>query len=70
MNVTNTLRLIAGGLVLACCAAALAAPAPWYRWRSKVDGKVVCAQVMSPQGWQKDSPPYEDSRCEKLVHAK
>ena len=70
MNTPNTIRLIAAGLALACCTAVVANPAPWYRWRSKVDGKVVCAQVMSPQGWQKDSPPYEDSRCEKLVHAK
>lgn len=70
MNTPLSFRLLAAGLMLACCGAALANPAPWYRWRSKVDGKVVCAQVMSPEGWQKDSPPYQDSRCEKLLHPK
>jgi hypothetical protein len=70
MNNTITARLIAAALLSTCCAAALADPAPWYRWRSKLDGKVVCAQIMSPQGWQKDSPPYQDSRCEKRVPGK
>ena len=28
-----------------------AAPAPWYYWRSKVDGARVCAQTSPGPGW-------------------
>jgi hypothetical protein len=47
--------------------AALAGPAPWYQWRSKVDGKLVCAQTPLGQGWEKASGPYRDSHCNKLI---
>jgi hypothetical protein len=47
-----------------------AAPAPWFKWRSKVDGKQVCNQTPLGQGWEKASGPYQDSHCEKLSAAK
>ena len=54
--------------LLAClCAAALAGPAPWYQWRSKVDGKQFCAQTSLGPGWEKAGGPYKDSRCTKLI---
>ena len=41
-----------------------AAPAPWYYWRSKVDGARVCAQTSPGPGWERDSPPYEEPGCQ------
>jgi hypothetical protein len=49
------------------CVAALAGPAPWYTWRSKLDGKQVCAQTPLGQGWEKAAGPYADSHCTKLI---
>lgn len=49
------------------CTAALSAPAPWFQWRSKLDGKLVCAQVLRGPGWEQASGPYRDSQCRKLI---
>mgnify|MGYP001313691688 FL=1 len=43
----------------------LAAPAPWYLWRSKLDGQVFCAQTLPGAGWARAGGPYRDARCEK-----
>lgn len=43
---------------------ALAAPAPWYYWRSKIDGHRVCAQVSPGPGWERDGVPYEGPLCQ------
>lgn len=46
----------------AVAASALAAPAPWYKWRSKLNGTVICTQVM--QGaWEKFEGPFRDAQC-------
>jgi len=59
------------GALLACACALLAAePAPWYQWRSKIDGKQVCAQTPLGPGWERASGPYRDSHCQKLSIAK
>ena len=51
-------------LVLCCVTLpALAAPAPWYKWKSKLDGKTACLKVSPGAGWTKDSGPYDDARC-------
>lgn len=47
-----------------------AAPAPWYQWRSKADGKLACAQVALGSGWEKFDGPYRDARCEFRIPAK
>jgi hypothetical protein len=57
-------------LIAGLCGAVAAAPAPWFKWRSKVDGKQFCAQVSLGHGWEKASGPYQDSHCEKLVAGK
>ncbi len=58
-------------LTLALCSAQLAAgPAPWWQWRSKIDGKLACSQTPLGSGWENVAGPYKDSRCEKLVLAK
>ena len=61
--------LLAAVLAL-LCGAPQAGPAPWYQWRSKIDGKLACSQTPLGPGWLRDSGPYKDSRCEKLVLAK
>jgi hypothetical protein len=47
------------------CAHLFAAPAPWYKWRSKVDGKEFCSQISPGEGWERLAIPYKDARCEK-----
>ena len=44
--------------------AALAAPAPWYWWRSKIDGARTCAQVSPGEGWERDSGPFDGPGCQ------
>lgn len=48
----------------AVAASAMAAPAPWYKWRSKLNGKVICTQVMQGE-WEKWEGPFKDARCER-----
>jgi hypothetical protein len=55
-------------IALACaalllCPALQAAPAPWYRWHSKLGSEQPCAQVSPGAGWEKLSGPYRDARC-------
>jgi len=57
-------------LLLLLATALQAAPAPWYQWRSKIDGHLACSQTPLGPGWVRDRGPYKDSRCEKLVLAK
>lgn len=52
------------------CAGLLAGPAPWYIWRSKVDGARVCNQTPLGPGWEVVAGPYRDSHCEKPSLAK
>ena len=40
-----------------------AAPAPWYYWRSTVDGARVCAQTSPGHAWERDSVAYEGPGC-------
>jgi hypothetical protein len=67
-NTMKTLSVVAIATVVACvCTAAVAGPAPGFKWRSKVDGKQVCSQTPLGQGWEKDSAPFKDSHCTKLA---
>lgn len=56
--------LALAGLLLASTAPA--APAPWYLWRSRLNGETVCAKVLAG-AWDKVAGPFTDSRCEQLV---
>ena len=62
----STLRLFVLALVLLVplSAQVKAAPAPWYYWRSLVDGQRVCAQTSPGQGWEQDSAAYEGPGCQ------
>jgi len=63
----NQLKL-AGLLILAlCCGALSAEPAPWWKWRSKIDGQLICSQTPLGPGWEKAYGPFRDARCEKLI---
>jgi len=58
-------------LTLALYSAQLSAgPAPWWQYRSKVDGQLACSQTPLGAGWERAAGPFKDSRCEKLVLAK
>jgi hypothetical protein len=71
LNAMKTLPAIGIGLLLAgTCVALAAAPAPWFKWRSKLDGKQFCSQTSLGHGWEKAGGPYQDSHCEKLIGAK
>jgi hypothetical protein len=59
-----------GVLLAGACGVLIAAPAPWFKWRSKIDGKQFCHQTSLGHGWEKASGPYQDSHCEKLIAAK
>lgn len=43
--------------------AAQAAPAPFYKWQSKLDGQVACMQTSPGDGWVRLDGPYRDLRC-------
>lgn len=45
-------------------ASAQAGPAPWYYWRSLVDGTRVCAQASPGPGWERDSAAHEGPGCQ------
>ncbi|MFN3791862.1 hypothetical protein [Massilia sp.] len=63
--------LLALGLALGLAAdAALAGPAPYYQWRSKLNGALACSQTPLGPGWEKSGGPYRDARCEKPIVAK
>jgi hypothetical protein len=62
--------LVALGIALAGPVVLNAAPAPWYHWRSKSTGAVVCSQTPLGEGWARADGPYRDARCEKPLPAK
>lgn len=53
-------------MTLSFSSSLLAAPAPWYKWRSKLTADVPCAQTSPGEGWESAGGPYKDARCEKL----
>lgn len=56
--------------ILLTAASVQAGPAPWYLWRSKIDGQLACSQTPLGPGWVQDSGPFKDSHCEKPLLAK
>jgi len=43
--------------------AVLAAPAAWYKWKSKLNGEVWCTQTSPGDGWVQLTVPYKDAHC-------
>lgn len=60
---------VATALILAVATAG-AAPAPYYQYRSKLDGQLACSNTPLGEGWIKANGPYRDARCEKLIVVK
>ena len=59
-------RPLRGGVLAALLGMSLAtfaAPAPWHVWRSRIDGREVCAQTTLGPGWEWARGPFRDSRC-------
>jgi len=40
-----------------------AAAAPWYRWESQADGRLVCAQFSPGDGWKRFAGPFNNAAC-------
>lgn len=57
-------KLLAALLAASVLASAVAAPAAWYKWRSKLNGTVICAQVMQGE-WERTDGPFKDAQCDK-----
>ena len=60
---TMTKRMLFAALALLVSVAVIAAPAPWYQWKSKLNGKAWCAQTSLGDGWERSSGPYKDANC-------
>ncbi|WP_152221114.1 hypothetical protein [Pseudomonas sp. SCB32] len=45
---------------------AIAAPMPFYKWQSKVDGAYTCQQTSPGDGWQKIGGPFRDAGCREM----
>lgn len=69
-NMKVLIRTIIAALIASLAAAAFAAPAAWFQWRSKLDGNLVCSQTPLGLGWEKATGPYRDSHCAKLIAGK
>lgn len=37
--------------------------APWYRWESQADGRLVCAQFSPGPGWKLFAGPFNNAGC-------
>ncbi|MCB5187303.1 hypothetical protein LG200_04690 [Methylobacillus caricis] len=46
---------------------AFSAPAKWYLWQSKLDGRLVCLQASPGPGWTKINGPFNNSDCTRQV---
>jgi hypothetical protein len=63
-------RLLAATLLVLSTSQLAAEPAPYWQWRSKVDGRFVCSQTPLGPGWDKAAGPYQDSHCQYLRRGK
>lgn len=59
----KALQGLAACLLVGWAGAAWSAPAPWYYWRSKIDGKRVCVQASPGPGWERQGDPYDGPGC-------
>jgi len=57
-------------LALATPATPNAEPAPFFKWRSKANGNLVCSQTPLGPGWEQAGGPYRDARCGKRMPVK
>ncbi|RJG10775.1 hypothetical protein [Massilia cavernae] len=63
-------NIVLATVLAGACAMLAAAPAPWFQWRSKIDGALVCSQTPLGKGWTQAAGPFRDSHCVKLMSGK
>lgn len=56
-------RLVVTLVAAFCLYQAQAGTAPWWRWESQVDGRLVCSQWPPGDGWKKFAGPYSNGAC-------
>ncbi|WP_207061829.1 hypothetical protein [Motiliproteus sp. SC1-56] len=56
-------KVFLAALLLLPCGPLAAAPAPWYLWQSKLDGRLLCIQSTPGEGWVRIGGPFRSSRC-------
>ena len=49
-----------------CLLQVQAAAAPWGRWGSQADGRLVCSQWSPGEGWKRFAGPYNNAGCREL----
>ncbi|CAK9890560.1 MULTISPECIES: hypothetical protein [Pseudomonas] len=52
--------LLLAGLLIAPARADMA---PWYRWESQADGRLVCSQFSPGPGWKQFAGPFNNAGC-------
>ncbi|ACT48292.1 hypothetical protein [Methylotenera mobilis] len=57
----KSIILLAAGVLVSLTA--LAAPAAWYKWKSRLNSEVWCTQISPGDGWVLTSGPYKDAHC-------
>ncbi|OOH84884.1 hypothetical protein [Comamonas kerstersii] len=55
--------MLGAALALLDTGSAHSAPAPWYWWISKHDGRQICAQFMPAKGWERGAGPFDNAQC-------
>jgi hypothetical protein len=58
------MRVLLSGLLLVA-ASAWAGGAAWYRWESRIEGRLICAQTSPGEGWKQIAGPFVDATCSK-----
>ncbi|MBP5985872.1 MAG: hypothetical protein KA538_01655 [Azonexus sp.] len=64
---TRLTKALSGVLLCLLAGTALARPAAWYWWASKVSDDRVCAQTSPGAGWVREATAFRDSRCSQRV---
>ena len=62
----RSLFLLVASLLLISLSA-VAAPMPFYKWQSKLDGRYACQQTSPGDGWQKIGGPFRDAGCREML---
>lgn len=59
------MRSLLSGVLLLFAVHAAAGTAAWYRWESRIDGRLVCAQTSPGAQWKQFAGPFLDANCSK-----
>jgi hypothetical protein len=57
------MKALLAALSFVVCANVFAQAAPFWLWKSRLDGRLFCAQVVRGGGWDKIDGPFRDARC-------